>query len=94
MGLVGDEQVERALRQVALDELGRLIAALAKTELHVGHRTFHARGLTVGKHQLAVAIHEVDELMDVVAEHRRQEPVTELLHQLLRGDLSDGRYAL
>jgi hypothetical protein len=42
---------------------GRLIAALAKAELHVGHRTFHARGLTVGKHQLAVAIHEVDELV-------------------------------
>ncbi len=42
--LVGNAQVERALRQVALDELGRLVAALAKAELHVGHRTLHARG--------------------------------------------------
>jgi hypothetical protein len=76
------------------DELGRLVAALAEAELHVGHRTFHARGLTVGKHQLAVAIHEVDELVDVVAEHRGQEAVAELLHQLLRGDFPDGRDAL
>ena len=62
--------------------------------LHVGHRTFHARGLTVGKYQLAAAVHEVDELMDVVAQHRSQEAVAELLHQLLRGDFSDGRDAL
>ncbi|KYO95242.1 hypothetical protein LT20_05078 [Pseudomonas aeruginosa] len=94
MGLVGDQQVERALRQVPLDELGRLVAALAEAELHVGHRTFHARGLTVRKHQLAVAIHQVDELVDVVAEHRCQEPVPELLHQLLRGDFPDRRNAL
>jgi hypothetical protein len=92
--LVGDEQVERALRQVALDELGRLVAALAEAELHVGHRTFHARGLTVRKDQLAVAIHQVDELVDVVPEHRGEEGVTELLHQLLRGDFPDGRDAL
>ena len=94
MRFISDEQIERALRQVALDELGRLIAALAKAELHVGHRTFHARGLTVGKHQLAVAIHEVDELVNVVAEHRGQEAVAELLHQLLRGDFPDRRDAL
>ena len=32
--------------------------------------------------------------MDVVPEHRREEGVTELLHQLLRGDFPDGRDAL
>ncbi len=32
--------------------------------------------------------------MDVVAQHRRQEAVAELLHQLLRGDFPDGRDAL
>ncbi|SSW73808.1 hypothetical protein AVE30378_06155 [Achromobacter veterisilvae] len=94
MRFVRDEQVERALRKIPLDELRRLVAALAEAELHVGHRTFHARGLTVGKHQLAVAIHEVDELVDVVAQHRGQEAVTELLHQLLRGDFPDSRDAL
>ena len=94
MRLVGDEQVERALGKLPLDELGRLVAALAEAELHVGHRTFHARGLTVRKHQLAVAVHQVDELVDVVAEHRCQEPVPELLHQLLRGDFPDRRNAL
>src|SRR3546814_14539838 len=40
--------------------------------------------------QLAVAIHQVDELVDVVPEHRREEGVAELLHQLLRGDFPDG----
>ena len=50
--------------------------------------------MTVEKHQLAVAIHEVDELVNVVAEHRGQEAVAELLHQLLRGDFPDRRDAL
>ncbi|GBC59009.1 hypothetical protein PSNTI_45090 [Stutzerimonas stutzeri] len=88
--LVGDEQVERALGKLPLDELGRLVAALAEAELHVGHRTFHPMGLPVREDQLAVAIHQVDELVDVVPEHRREEGVTELLHQLLRGDFPDG----
>src|SRR3546814_18950136 len=33
--LVGDEQVERAMGKLPLDELGRLVAALAEAELHV-----------------------------------------------------------
>ncbi|WP_273270931.1 glutamine--tRNA ligase [Methylophaga sp.] len=37
MRFISDEQIERALRQVPLDELGRLIAALAEAELHIGH---------------------------------------------------------
>ena len=88
--LVGDEQVERALEKLPLDELGRLVAAFAKAELHVGHRTFHPVGLPIREDQLAVAIHQVDELVDVVPEHRREEGVTELLHQLLRGDFANG----
>ena len=32
--------------------------------------------------------------MDIVAQHRRQEPVAELFHQLLCGDFADGRDAL
>jgi len=32
--------------------------------------------------------------MDVVAQHRRKEAVTELLHQLLRGDFPDRRDSL
>src|SRR3546814_5723209 len=47
-------------------------------------------GLPVREDQLAVAIHQVDELVDVVPEHRREEGVAELLHQLLRGDFPDG----
>ena len=86
---ISDEQVERPLRQVAFDELGRLVAALAKPELHVRHRPFHAGGLTVGKHQLAVAVHEVDELMHVVSQHRGEEAITEAFHELLRGDFPD-----
>ncbi|MNT53057.1 hypothetical protein D3C72_1901250 [compost metagenome] len=70
--LVGDEQVERASRQVALHEFGRLIAALAEAELHAGHRAFHALGLAVGEDQFALVVHQVDELVDVVAEHRRE----------------------
>src|SRR3546814_4488885 len=48
----------------------------------------------VREDQFAVAIHQVDELVDVVAQHRRQEPVAELLHQLLRSDFPDRRDAL
>ena len=93
MGLVGHQKIECALRQVALDELGRLVAALAEAELHRGHGPFHPTGLPIGKHQLAVAVHEVDELMDVVSQHAGQEPIAELLHQPLGGDFPDGRDA-
>ena len=87
--LVGDEQVERALGKLPLDELGRLVAALAEAELHVGHRAFHPVGLPIREDQFAIAVHQVDELVDVVPEHRREEGVAELLHQLLRGDFAD-----
>ena len=88
--LVGDEQVERALRQVALDELGWLIATLAKTKLHRGHGALHALGLAVREHQLAVIVHQVDEFIQVVAQHGGQERLAEFLHQLLGGDFTDG----
>ncbi|MDT4869165.1 hypothetical protein FQZ97_1041810 [compost metagenome] len=69
MRLVGDEQVERALGKLPLDELRWLVAAFAEAKLHRRHRTLHALGLPIREDQVAVAIHQVDELMDVVAEH-------------------------
>ena len=91
--LVGNEQVEGALRQVTFDELGRLVAAFAEAELHVRHRAFHAVRLAVGEDQFTPVVHQVDELVDVVAQHGCQEGIAELLHQLLRGDFTDGRDA-
>ena len=54
---------------VALDELGGLVATLPYAELKVGEAALHARGLPVTEHQLAVVVHQVDELIDVVTQH-------------------------
>lgn len=46
----------------ALDELCRLVAAFAESELDVGHRSLHALGLAVGEDEVAFRVHQVDEL--------------------------------
>src|SRR3546814_13860934 len=69
MRLVSDKQVERTLRQIAFDELGGLVAAFTKTELHAGHRALHPLRLPVGKNQLPPVVHPIDEVMKL--EERR-----------------------
>src|SRR3546814_15470712 len=81
MRLVSDQQVERALRQIAFDELGGLIAAFTKTKFHAGHGAFHTVRLTVGKNQLSSVVHQIDEVVQIVSQHRGQEAVTEHLHR-------------
>src|SRR3546814_4703483 len=78
MRLVSDQQVERALRQIAFDELGGLIAAFTKTKFHAGHGAFHTVRLTVGKNQLSSVVHQIDEVVQIVSQHRGQEAVTRL----------------
>src|SRR3546814_5294439 len=85
-----DLQVERALRQIAFDELGGLIAAFTKTKFHAGHGAFHTVRLTVGKNQLSSVVHQIDEVVQIVSQHRGQEAVPEGLHQLLCGGFTDG----
>src|SRR3546814_9179343 len=86
MRLVSDKQVERTLRQIAFDELGGLVAAFTKTELHAGHRALHPLRLPVGKNQLPPVVHQIDEVMQVVTQHRGQKAITEHLHQFLRSE--------
>lgn len=94
MAFVHHQKVEEPLGKIALDEFRRLVSAFAETELHRGHRAFHAMGLPVGKHQLAFLVHQVDELEQVVAQERDQERLAERLHQTLGRGLPDGRYPL
>ncbi|MPM64239.1 hypothetical protein SDC9_111125 [bioreactor metagenome] len=94
VGLVGDEQVERAARQIPLHVLRGLVAAFTEAELHIRHGPLHAVRLAVGEDQLPARVHQVDEVVQVVAEHRGQEAVPEGLHQLLRGGFANGGNAL
>jgi hypothetical protein len=64
VALVHDQDAEVVLWQVALDELGGPVAALAEAELEVRQCSFHSRGLAVAEHELAVVVHQVQELVD------------------------------
>src|SRR3546814_13153689 len=90
MRLVSDKQVERTLRQIAFDELGGLVAAFTKTELHAGHRALHPLRLPVGKNQLPPVVHQIDEVMQVVTQHPGQKDITEHLHHFLCGGFTQG----
>ena len=50
--------------------------------------------LAIGEEQLPARVHQVDEAVQVVAEHRGQEAVPEGLHQFLRGGFADGGNSL
>src|SRR3546814_15636902 len=90
MRLVSDQQVERALRQIAFDELGGLIAAFTTTNFHAGHGAFHTMRLTAGKNQLSSVVHQIDEVVQIVSQHRDQESFTEHLHSIQCGGFTYG----
>ena len=90
VSLVYNQQVEVALRQHPLDELGRLLAVLAEAECQVGHRPLHTLGLAVAEDEVALGVHQIDELVDVVSQHRSEKRFAEVRNQLLGPDGADG----
>ena len=93
VSLIGHQQAEIALREIALDELGGLVATLAERELHVGKRALHPLRLPVAEHQFAVLVHQVDELVDIVPQHAGQQILAEAIDQPVGRDGADGGQA-
>ena len=94
MSFIGNLAPKEVLGQIAFDELGRLIPTLAKRELHRGHGTLHAPGLSITEHQFALVVHQIDELMDVVSQHTGEHLRTEAINQTTRRFRTDGRNLL
>ena len=94
MAFIDYQQPEVTVRQVALDEFRRLIIALAKRKFRIGHGTLHPECLTITEHQVAVLIHQVDELVDIVFEHRAQKAFAKGREQTVCRFFADGRQLL
>ncbi|SST11926.1 Uncharacterised protein [Acinetobacter baumannii] len=90
MPLIHHQQIEVAVGKLSFYELGRLVAAFAEAELDVRHRSLHAFGLPIAEDEVALGVHQVDELRDVVHQHRGQEVLAEVVQQALRPDRADG----
>ena len=94
MPFIDHQQPKVVLGQIAFDEFGRLVAALANRELKRRQRSLHALGLAVTEHQIPVFIHEVDELVDVVLQHGGQRLFSEGFEQALGRCRANGRQLL
>ena len=91
MPFVHQEAAEELARQVALDELSRLVAALAKRDLIASQIAFHALCMPVAEQKFAFTVHQIDEVVKVVFQHARKDGFTKKGNQLVRGASSDSR---
>ena len=91
VGFVGNQQVEETLRQIPLDILRGLVAALPEGELRGCQTTLHALRLAVAEHQFAVFVHQIDEVERVVRQQAPQGVRAEAGHQLVRRFRAYGR---
>src|SRR5471032_2808955 len=86
---VSDYKPEIPLREISLDELGRLIATLSERNLRARESALHALRLPVREHQLAILVHQIDELMDVVTQHSTEHVLAETIEELVGRLLAD-----
>ena len=91
MRLVDECQAEGFARKVAFDVFARLIADHPQRELQPPQRFLQACRLFVVEDELAVAVAEVDEVVDVVIHDAGQCFHAEYADQPVGTDLADAR---
>ena len=91
MRLVNQRERERLAREVTFDELRGLIADHAQGELQPPQRFLQACRLFVVEDELAVAVAEVDEVVDVVIDDTGQCFHAEHVDQPVGTDLAYAR---
>ena len=88
---INHHQAEIVFWQIALDEFGRLIAALTKRELGFAQRPIQARCLAVAEDKITVIVHQIGKRLNIVFQKIGQHLFTKLRHQLFSCFWADGR---